>query len=239
MKKILLPSVRGNCAASYNATVASIVTGLTLALTPPTFAQSTVPATVLPGAGDAMAPMADPRADASLEDIAPLPLTLAAGSSARDDVPADHTGWDRSGDIETENGNPPDKVLEVPQVVDPANASPPDGADPAARDGASPSDDQVGSIDDYQDEEDIGAGAYVYPLPQVGPNTLGINAYRINPGLGVRFGPTYAPATPANVNRALPSSNRMNSAIGSTSPMFPTTQSVSPGPGGGWWTRAR
>lgn len=240
MKNNWLPIVPGNRAAVGIAAVASIlVTTFTLVLTPPTFAQSDPDSTVPPGAGDAVpAAVADPPADAPIDGVAPL--TVVAGGSASDDSSAEHSGWVRSGDVATDNGNPQDQVLEVPQVVDPADTQPSDGADQAARDGASSSDDQVGSINDYQDEEDIGvAGVYINQIPQGGPNPYGISSYRINPRLNPGFAPGYVPANPPRSNIALLGRNGMNTAVGSTSPMLPTTHNMAPGPGGGWWTRAR
>jgi hypothetical protein len=239
MKRILLPIVRGNRVPVGPAAIASIfVTAATLVLTPPTFAQSAPDSLALPAAGDAAPPaVADPPADAPIDGIAPL--TVAASGSASEDPAEEHSGWVRSGDVETDNGNPRDKVLEVPQVVDPANAQPSDAAGQATRDGDSSSDDQVGSIDDYQDQEETGVvGVYIAPIPRGGVNPYGINTGRVNPGLNPPFVPGYFPMSPSGLNIALPSGNGMNTAVGPTSPMLPARRNMAPSPGG-WWIRAR
>jgi len=155
----------------------------------------------------------------------------APDTSASDDSAADHSGWVRSDDVETDNSSP-DQVLEVPQVAAPANS---DGNDQAAPNGDS-APDQVGSVDDYQDEDDVNvSGIYI----QQG----GVNAYGYNPSLrNGRVNPAFGPFYPRSNSSSGPSMNRpgnngMNTAIGSTSPMMPTPHSLSPMPGG-WWNRA-
>jgi len=237
MNRVLLSLIRGNRAAVGFAAIAPIlVIAVALALVPPALAQSTTDSLALPAAEDAAPPaIADPPADAPIDGIAPL--TTAASGSASDDSAEDRSGWVRSGDVETDTANPRDKVLEVPQVVDPANAQSSGDPGQAARDGNSSSDDQVGSIDDYQDEEDAGvAGGYVNQIPRGNMNLYGINTGRMSPGINSAFGPGYVPANPSGPNIALPSGNGMNTAVGSTSPMLPHNMPPSPG---GWWIRAR
>ena len=234
MNRILLSLIRGNRAAVGFAAIAPIlVMAVVLALVPPTLAQSTTDTLALSAAEDASPPaIADPPADAPIDGIAPL--TKAASGSASDDSAEDRSGWVRSGDVETDTANPRDKVLEVPQVVDPANAQPSGDTGQAARDGNSSSDDQVGSIDDYQDEEDT--GVYINQIPQGGVNAYGINTGRMSPGINSAFGRGYVPTNPSGPNIALPSGNGMNTAVGSSSPMLPHNMPPSPG---GWWIRAR
>src|SRR6266851_3171634 len=146
MKTILWQIVRGDRApVSFAALTPIIIAAVTLALAPPARAQSAVDSSALE-AGYAEPPaVADPPPDAPIDGIAPV-----AAADSPDDSADAHSGWVRSGDTDSEDGA--SKVLEVPQVVDPANAQP--GKDQAAHDGDSSSEDQVGSVDDYQDEYD-------------------------------------------------------------------------------------
>jgi hypothetical protein len=74
-------------------------------------------------------------------------------------------------------------VLEVPQALPRANPQPSDDTDQTAQDGGSQAPDevgsiQVGSIEDYQYEEDAALmGAYGVPI-LLGP--VGINPFRVS-----------------------------------------------------------
>ncbi len=237
MKRILLPIVRGDRAAvSFVVLAPILVTAMALALVPPAFAQSSPDSSVPSDTGYAVPPApADPPADAPIDGVEPL--AAAANGSASDDPAAEHSGWVRSGDEDSDNGNSPSKVLEVPQVVDPASAQPSAGAGQAARDGDSSSPDQVGSIDDYQDEDDTGiAGVYIAPLPRGSLNPYGVGSFRQAP-VNPAFLPGYVPINPTGGMIARPRTNGMNAAIGPTSPMLPGPRSSMPIPGG-WWNRA-
>jgi hypothetical protein len=154
------------------------------------------------------------------------PLTAADSSS--DASAAAHSGWDRVGDVytDTDNEDQADKVLEVPQVLPPDNPQPSDDADQTAQEGGSQSPDQVGSIqvgsiEDYQEEED-GALMGVYGVPvllgPVGINPYGVSGFHapIDPSFRPGFQRGFVPIVPR------PFGGGMNSAILPTSPMFPS-----------------
>jgi hypothetical protein len=235
MKGILLPIVRGDRAAvGFVAIALILVTAMALALASPALAQFTPDSPAASDAEDAAPPVAaDPPAPiGSVTSTA----AAAAASSASDGSAADNSGWVRSDD--EDSGGPPDKVLEVPQVVDPADGQPSAGAGgQAAPNGDSSSPDQVGSVDDYQDEQDgdIG-GVYISPGAL---SPFGGGRFRANPGpLNPAFGSANARINQFGPNIARPGFNGMNTAIGSTSPMFPGPRNLSPMPGG-WWNRSR
>jgi hypothetical protein len=233
MKKASLSMVSGNRAAVGTAAFVSTAVVIALALTPPGLAHSAPLSPSPSGVEDPMPPTAaDPPADLPIENVEPL--AVAARASGSDDDAEAHSNWVRSGDVETDDANPRDKVLEVPQAVDPANQQP---SDQAARDGDK-SGDQVGSIDDYQDEEDIGTGVFINQVPPGVTNPYGINTDRLNPGLNPAFTPHYMRTAPLVPNVVVPRGNGMNTAIGSTNPMLPTSRNAVPSPSG-WWTRAR
>jgi hypothetical protein len=167
-----------------------------------------------------------------------------------------HSGWDRVGDTETgdESEESGDKVLEVPQAVPSPDVSSGNGGNQSAQGNDAAPPDEVGSVDDYQDEQDMGVmGVYVVPVP-TGPPVL-------NPPFRAgTFGTTRAPANPPYQQSGVPTfrlgasgipfAGVMNSAIMPTSPMYPRgipmTQGFSPmvqhnsAPiPGGWWNRAR
>jgi hypothetical protein len=156
-----------------------------------------------------------------------------------------HHGWDRVDDVETdsESEDPTAKVLEVPQVVQSYSSQPSDGADQtagpdqtadadqSAQDGDFPSPDEVGSIDEYQNEEDDSAvmGVYIVPVP-FGP--VGISPYAANTYHAIRvpgymnqrgFLPGFVPGAPFGTVNVRGFGSGMNSAILRTSPMFPHT----------------
>jgi hypothetical protein len=210
---------------------------------------------------------AAPAADGTPGDVLPggaPPIDLAsplggiAPVAAADGgpSPSSHSGWDRVGDSESDSNNdsddPGNSVLEVPQAV-PTDASPAGGNGQAAQGGDSSPPDEIGSVNDYQDQQDntvIG----VYITPSNGPPVL-------NPPFSVgTFGASQAPRTPVQPNNGpmLPSgvggirpfAGGMNSAIMPTSPMYPRGMPMvqSYGPmvlhnsapiPGGWWNRAR
>jgi hypothetical protein len=175
-----------------------------------------------PDGGSATPPDANPddarsRAAVSKPSVAVKPVAAADNDSSA----AAHSGWDRVGDVYTDtNSEGTDEVLEVPQVGSPTNSQPSEDADQMAQESGSqsqdlgPPPDQVGSIDDYQDEDDALMGAYGFSIPFA---VVGINPYRVrafraprNPRFAHGFGPE------------IPRAGGMNSAILQTSPMFPS-----------------
>jgi hypothetical protein len=195
-------------------------------------------------------PLADPTTDGdAISDSNPpddpepdIPVLARKDSSSN---AASHSGWDRIGDTDTESESedPSNKVLEVPQVVTPPEAqqSPAnsdENSDQTADEGGSSPSDQVGSADDYKDEQyPTVMGVYIAPVPfqqQVNPYVA--NNYRSYPGpVNPSFGPNFVPTAPFRLGQSQPLANglnTMNSAIMRTSPMFPHG-----GPSMGMWTR--
>jgi hypothetical protein len=160
-----------------------------------------------------------------------------------------HRAWDRVGDVETdsESEDPADKVLEVPQVVQSQSPQTSDNddqsadadqtagadqtadADQGAQDGGFPSPDEVGSVNEYQNEEDDSAvmGIYVVPVPYgpVGISPYAANTYRSVPVPGYvnagGFLPGFVPGAPFGTVNVRSFGSGMNSPIMRTSPMFP------------------
>jgi len=174
--------------------------------------------------------------------VAAKPVAPAARGSA---ATATHSGWNRVSDVDedTPNGTQSDKVLEVPQVLPPVNSQPSVDADETAPDGGndgnlsadqSPPPEQVGSIDDYQDEEESAiVGVFVVPVPlgAVGISPYGMNVFQsapLSPGFGTGFVPGFTPFVPSTT-ALRPFGGGMNSAIMPTSPMFPRSRIFSGG----------
>ena len=202
--------------------------------------------------GDALPSGAPPIDLASpLGGIAPIAAADGGSTSSS------HSGWDRVGDSESDSHSDSDdsgnSVLEVPQAV-PTDASPAGGNGQSAQGGDSSPPDEIGSVNDYQDEQDntvIG----VYITPPNGPPVL-------NPPSSVgTFGAGRASKVPDQPNNGpillrpgvggmRPFAGGMNSAIMPTSPMYPrgmpmvqsnrpmVPRNSAPIPGG-WWNRAR
>jgi len=128
---------------------------------------------------------------------------------------AAHSGWDRLGDvyIDDDDREQMDQVLEVPQVLQPDSPQPADDSEPAPQEAASQSPNRVGSIDDYQGEDEAalirgyGVPVLIWPVPV---SSLGVSAFQspFNPGLPPGFVPTVRPVF----------TDRMRSQSG---PMFP------------------
>ena len=101
-----------------------------------------------------------------IDPATPMPLAKVAPIVAAE--------WDRVGDSESNNnsdsGDSGDKVLEVPRAL-PPDASPASGNGQSAQGGDSSPPDEVGSVDDYQDEQDDGVIG-VYIAPPNGPPVL-------------------------------------------------------------------
>jgi hypothetical protein len=225
--------VRGNRATGWWFAIASIlVTAAALLLAAPVHAQSAAaePA-ALTGAGAAPPPaIADPPADVPIDTVAPI--AAAGDTSASNDSAAKHSGWVRVGDDDDDYGygDSGDSVLEIPRVVHSAEAHSPRRARQPAPSDASPSPDQIGSIGDYQDNDDYDFGG-LYTLPigaMFGPGTFGTNLRSPNPSFrpGFNSRPQFGPTL------GRPGMNGMNTAIGSTSPMMPGPGSLAPMPGG-------
>jgi hypothetical protein len=188
----LLPNIhRGQIAGGFIAIAPTIITFVALTVAAPVLAQSSLESSSAPITEYALPPPGGsliepaPRDDATLEDATPSAETPATSRAAVPTTPgaavkpvtapdkdsdvsaAEHSGWDRVGDVytDTDSDSRADKVLEVPQVLPPADPQPPDDAEQTAQDGESQMPDQVGSIDDYQDEEDSAVmGVYGVPV---------------------------------------------------------------------------
>ena len=184
--------------------------------------------------GTASSNAAAPAPHAATKPVAPT----ARGSEST----APHSGWNRVSDVDedTPNSDQSDKVLEVPQVLPPVNPQPSVDADETAPDGGnqlgdqSPPPEQVGSIDDYQDEEESAiVGVFVVPVPlgAVGISPYGMNVFQsapLSPGFGTGFVPGFTPFVPSTTAMR-PFGGGMNSAIMPTSPMFPRSRIFSGG----------
>jgi hypothetical protein len=236
---------RGFLAGGFIATAAIIVAFAILTTAAPAFAQSSLdsssaPATdylLPPPEGGSLAVPATPDdatpSDATSSAAMPTKPSAAVKPVTAADIgstsAAAHSGWDRVGDVytDTDNEDQADKVLEVPPVLPPDNPRPSDDADQTAQEGGSQSPDQVGSIqvgsiEDYQEEDAALMGAYGVPvlLGPVGINPFRVSAFHapLNPGEGFR--PSFRPGLVPIVPR--PFGGGMNSAILPTSPMFPS-----------------
>lgn len=191
-------------------TTALAVVG-SMMLAPSALAQLSDSFSAVASAGDATAAaIADPPADASIDSVAPL----AAAESGSSDAAERHSEWERTGDDEQAPTDSQGKVLEVPPAA--KSAPQPSG------NGDAPAPDQIGSINDYQDEEDgtIG-GVYIAPAPLGSRNPYGIGTTPSNPGINPPFLPGYVPMPSSGANVALPGAHWMNATIGPTSPMMP------------------
>jgi hypothetical protein len=228
-----------------------IIAFAALTVATPAFAQSPLDSSSAPPTDYALPPPAGsliepaPRDDATSKDAtpdgaSPRPATssaavrttpsaatkpVTAADHGADNSAASHSGWDRVGDVYTDTNSEDraDKVLEVPQVLPPADSQPSDDAEQTAQEGGGETPDQVGSIEDYQDEEESAVmGVYGVPvlLAPVGINSFGVSAFRssqapLNRNFRPRFVPGFVPIVPRPVGGG------MNSAILPTSPMFP------------------
>lgn len=231
MPGILLLIVRRGRAIVVIAAIAPILMlGVALSLAPSALAQTAPAGSALSGAGDAAPPAAaDPPADAPIDGVAPI--AAAGDASASDDSAERHSGWVRSGD-EDEDGGEGGSVLELPRVAPDAEAqSAGEERRPAPSD-ASPPPDQVGSLGDYQDDDDYDfGGIYYLPVGGLGgPGAYGLNLRSPSPAFRPNYMPT--PRSAPNMSRPGLNGNGMNAAIGSTSPMMPEPGNLSPMPGG-------
>jgi hypothetical protein len=149
---------------------------------------------------------------------------IGAADNRSDASAAARSGWDRVGDVytDTDSDGQPDQVLEVPQALPPATPQPSDGADQTAQEDDSQAPDQVGSIDDYQDEmDDALIGGYGYPVfLGSGISPFGVSAFRTP--FSHRFRSGFRPGFQPGFVPAIPRTGGMSSAILSTSPMFPS-----------------
>jgi hypothetical protein len=148
-------------------------------------------------------------------------VTTPDDGSARGEA---HSRWDRVGDVDTDDDDQADKVLEVPQALPSADPQPSDDSDQTAQqdgsqspDDQNPTPDQVGSIEDYQDEEE-GALMDVYGVPVlIAP--LGVSPFHPSPyrrgGFGRRFQRGFVPGVPRPFVGT-------NSGFLLTGPMFPS-----------------
>jgi hypothetical protein len=232
-RNLLLNIYRGLIASARITTAPIVIAFATLTVAAPAFAQTSLDRTSAPATDYALPP---PEDGSLIEPAAPdaatsgdatssaaIPTAAAAPVTAADNAPASTaalSGSDRVGDVytdDTDSDGQADQVLEVPQVLPPANPQPSDDADQTAQEDGSQSPDQVGSIDDYQGEED-GAltGAYGFPV-LIGPDSFGVSIFQtpFNRGFGPGFQTGFVPTVPRTF------AGGMNSAILPTSPMFP------------------
>lgn len=194
------------------------------------------------------APAPDEAASDALPSSVP-PIDLAASLGGIAPVAAADgdagSGWDRVGDSESHTGSDGytgNSVLEVPQATPSAG----NDASQSAQGGDSAPPDQVGSVDEYQDEQDYYWPIYVGPPllnPPFAASTFGNHS---TANVSIQSGGR--PMLPSGVGMR-PFMGGMNSAIMPTSPMFPRGMMVrsyrptaprrsAPIPGG-WWNRAR
>ena len=206
MNTRIFVTVRDVRAAAWWFAIATVLTLAALMLPARSArAQSVAEAAALIGAGAELPPpSADPPADAPIDGIAPI---AAAGDSS-DDSAADHSGWIRSGDVETDDSSPRDRVLEIPPVAAPSDSNRNANAQPAPDGDSAP--DQVGSAGEYQNDDD--PYSYGIYIQQYGTSTFGVNPGPLNPPLGPMRLPSNSPAGP---NPALPAGNGMDTASGS------------------------
>ena len=201
-----------------------------------------------------------PAADASPGALLPgggrpldAPLAAAAGGSGS----APHSASDRDSDAadndNTGDGDSGNPVLEVPQVLPSADASAGNGANQSAQDTDSPPPDQLGSVTDYQDEQDYNPMA-MYINPASGPVVLvppyAASSYGFRPPASLAAQRGAGSMLPSGMGGIRPLAGGMNSAIMPTSPIYPRTVPMvrsyppmavhgsAPIPGG-WWNRAR
>jgi len=161
--------------------------------------------------------------------------TSGASSSTDDDisVPA-APDWDRVEEVE--GGSSGDQVLELPQTID-ANRAKAGNGGSGAQDGSqddAEAPDQVGSIDDYENQPAATAavGAYVGPIPmRLGTNAIGMAPVAIVPGTHVMPGAgAMTPLAPIIVTPG------GFGPFPATSPMLAAPRGSGAMPGG-WWTR--
>jgi len=202
-------------------------------------------------ANDAL-PSSMPPIDLSspLGGIAPIAVVDGDSSSAP------HSGWDRVGDSDSDTGGDGDSadsgnsVLEVPRAVPSPDASAGNDVSQSAQGGDSAPPDQIGSVDEYQDEQDNPMAIYISPAngpPLLSP-PFAASTFGNHSTANVSIQPGGGPMLPSGVGMR-PFMGGMNSAIMPTSPMFPrgmmvrsyrptAPRSSAPIPGG-WWNRAR
>ena len=222
-----------------------IITAVALALTPPARAQSSLNSSALSDPRDTAPPaVADPPADVPIDSG--VPLATPASATGSDDSAADGADWsdgarssdsDAADDEDSDNRIPSNKVLELPQVFDPASGQPTgaqtangqpasgqtaSGDDQTATggdDSSLPDSDQVGSINDYQDENDPDFPGYAGSVPAGSVNPYAVSEYTTVPVSPI-FLPRYIVVVPMG-GIAGAGMNGMNSGIMTTSPMFP------------------
>jgi hypothetical protein len=220
----------------------------------PLLAASIAAAALLFAVAPAHAQTDDPTASASmLENVSP---PAGGGWDRIDEAPPNEAPPDPA-DISSDDG----QVLELPQVTDPAAATDAqadnagdanagatqdagqqaDGSDTGGDSADAP--DQVGSIDDYQSQQDgIGAGG-VYLMPMA-MRPLGMNPpFGLNPPMSPMMQPPYVPRVGMPPGGMLPPGPvivqpGVRGYFPPTSPMMMQPRPLVSMPGG-WWTRAR
>jgi len=186
-----------------------------------------------PATGEASVADGSTAGDALPSSLPPIDLTSPLGgiapvaSADRDSGAASHSGWDRVGDSESDAGSDSDSgnpVLEVPRAVPSPDASLGNDANQSAQGGDSAPPDQVGSVDEYQNEQDYNPMA-IYISPATGPPLLNppfaASTFGNHSTANVSTQPGVGPMLPSGIGGVRPFAGGMNSAIMPTSPMFP------------------
>ena len=168
------------------------------------------------------------------------PLSVTTDSSA----PGDSSDWIREAPADADGADlatDSDRVLELPQAIDPQTAQARDADDTAAQsgddaaaqagDGSMRAGGQVNGLDDYQNGADAGSmPVYLVPVPgwRVTTRPLGMNpAMPTARGMNGMLPGRSVYMQPSGISPIMP-----------TSPML-TTPSGSGAMPGGWWTRTR
>ena len=228
-------------AGSFIAIAPIVMAFAALVMTVPAFAQAS-PDSAPPVTDYALPP---PDGGSLVEPSMPGDATPDGATpddaSAEDGSPADGSAkpsdWSRDGDVDgdSESEDPASKVLEVPQVIQSDNSQPAgdnsqasdDDADQTAQGGESPPPEQVGNVDQYQNEDDSAVmGVYAVPVPfgPVGMSPYAANTFRsIQAPVNQGFLPGFAPGMPFGTVNVRRFGRGMNSTVLSTSPMFPRT----------------
>lgn len=207
-----------------------LIAAMALAVAPPARAQSALDSSAVSDpAYDGPPPVADPPADVPIE--AHVPLATAASASASDDAAPGNSdsmrlddSSDDDDDEDSDNEIPANQVLELPQVIDPASGQPAAATAQVSTGDDSSSPDEVGGVDEYKNENDPDfPGA---SLPQEASNPYAVSEFRAVPVNPV-FLPRYIVVSPMG-GIARPGMNGMNTAIGTSSPMFPMRRGFAP-----------
>jgi hypothetical protein len=220
---------------------------------------SSEPASVADGTPSDTSPSDDASpSDASPTSVPSIDLASPFGGiapvAAADADSSSASGWDRVGDTDSDTaggGDSGNSVLEVPRAVPSPDASAGNDNGQSAQGGDSAPPDQIGSVNEYQDETDNPMAIYISPA--TGPPLLNppfvASTFGNQPSNNAPVLPGIGPMLPSGAGGVRPFAAGMNSAVMPTSPMYPrhmmvrsyrptVPRSAAPIPGG-WWNRAR